>query len=183
MRLSVMLVSMMLVLLTSGVTCGIASASGPAGAATETPPASESAGTHFVVSGDVSASVDEATASLVKIRGTIPALTITSAPASIKKHGKSYSVNLFFSKDFDPQPGTYPVQFSYRSSPNTLGGSVITREGRFSHDTEGSAEFLEFGERVKVRFEFQTFDASEGSEGRRGVSVKGEAVCDRADIF
>lgn len=53
----------------------------------------------------------------------------------------------------------------------------------FSHDTTGTAEFIEFGEQVKVRFEFEVFDESEGSEARQRVTVKGEAVCARADIF
>jgi hypothetical protein len=53
----------------------------------------------------------------------------------------------------------------------------------FSHDTEGTAEFIEFGEQVRVRFEFKTYNKSEGTEGRQGVTVKGEAVCPWADIF
>ena len=139
--------------------------------------------TFFTVSGDVVVSVDEATAQMVRIRDKIPALTISSAPASIKKLGSSYSVNLFFSNDFEPKPGTYPVQFSYRKHANTLGGSFIKRGGMFSHDTQGTAEFVEFGEQVRVRFQFETFDKSEGSEGRQAVTVKGEAVCPREDIF
>ncbi|MCP4895376.1 MAG: hypothetical protein GY906_00240 [bacterium] len=139
--------------------------------------------TFFSVTGDVTVSVDAATASMLKIRNRIPAITITSAPSSIKKLGQSYSVNLFFSSDFDPKPGTYPVAFSYRSQPNTLGGSFLKRGSMFSHDTKGTAEFVEFGEQVKVRFEFQVSDRSEGSEERKTVTVKGEAVCERADIF
>jgi hypothetical protein len=141
--------------------------------------------TFFDVSGDVTVSIDEATATMTKIRGLIPAMTIISTPASVKKLGTSYSVNLFFSNDFEPKPGTYPVEFSYRTLTNTLGGSFMQRGSLFSHDTKGTAEFVEFGERVKVRFEFQTFDKSDGSEGRRGVTVKGEAVCvcPHSDIF
>ncbi len=141
--------------------------------------------TFFDVSGDVTVSIDEATATMTKIRGLIPAMTIISTPASVKKLGTSYSVNLFFSNDFEPKPGTYPVEFSYRTLANTLGGSFMQRGSLFSHDTRGTAEFVEFGERVKVRFEFQTFDKSDGSEGRRGVTVKGEAVCvcQYSDIF
>jgi hypothetical protein len=139
--------------------------------------------TFFSVSGDITVSVDQATAQLVRIGDKIPALTIGSAPASIKKLGTSYSVNLFFSNDFDPQPGTYPVEFSYRKHPNTLGGSFMQSAERFSHDTKGTVEFIEFGEQVRVRFEFQVFDSSEGREGRQGVTVKGEAVCPWVDIF
>lgn len=139
--------------------------------------------TFFSVTGDVEVNIEEATAQMVRIGGRVPAINVSSAPASIKKLGKSYSVNLFFSNDFDPQPGTYPVQFSYRKHPNTLGGSFMQSADMFSHDTEGTAEFIEFGEQVRFRFEFQVFDSSEGSEGRRGVTVKGEAVCPWADIF
>ena len=63
------------------------------------------------------------------------------------------------------------------------GGSFIGPKMRFSHDTEGEAEFLEFGDQVKVRFEFATYDKSEGKEGRAKVTVKGEAVCPRGDAF
>jgi hypothetical protein len=139
--------------------------------------------TRFSVSGDLTVSVEQATATMLRIRGKIPALTIQSAPASIRKLGKSYSVNLFFSNEFDPKPGTYPVQFGYRGEANTLGGSFMGGGSRFSHDTEGTAEFVEFGEQVRVRFEFRVFDKSEGTEGRRGVTVRGEATCARADIF
>jgi len=141
--------------------------------------------TFFAVSGDITVSVDEATATMTKIRDLIPAMTIVSTPASVKKLGTGYSVNLFFSDGFEPKPGTYPVEFSYRKQANTLGGSFMQRGSLFSHDTKGTAEFVEFGERVKVRFEFQTFDKSDGSEGRRGVTVKGEAVCicPHSDIF
>jgi hypothetical protein len=139
--------------------------------------------TYFSVSGDVSVSVDQATAQMVRIRDRTPALTITSAPASIKKLGGSHSVNLFFSDDFAPNTGTYPIAFSYRKHANTLGGSFIKPGGMFSHDTEGTAEFIEFGEQVRVRFEFKTYNKSEGTEGRQGVTVKGEAVCPWADIF
>jgi hypothetical protein len=145
--------------------------------------AAQSSDTFFAVSGDVTVTVEEATAVMTKIRDQIPAITITSAPASIRELGSSYSVNLFFSEDFSPEPGEYPIEFSYRRQVNTLGGSFRGDGTTFSHDTKGTAEFIEFGEQVKVRFEFETFDQSEGSEGRRRVTVKGEVVCARADIF
>lgn len=141
-----------------------------------------SAQTVFETSGDVTVTVDPAAASLTKNRRGIRTLNITSAPASVRKLGKSYSANLFFSREFDPKPGKYPVAFSYLNKKNTLGGSFYGG-GLFSHDTKGEAEFLEFGEQVKVRFQFTTYDKSEGSEGRRTVTVKGEAVCARGDIF
>jgi len=139
--------------------------------------------TFFSVSGDVTVTVEEATANMVRIRDRIPAMTIVSAPASIKKLGSSYSINLFFSNDFEREPGTYPIAFSYRKQPNTLGGSFMKSGGMFSTDTKGIAEFIEFGERVRVHFEFQVFDKSEEAEGRQGVTVKGEAVCPWVDVF
>ena len=142
----------------------------------------ERSGTFFNVSGDVAVSVDEATATLTKIAGKFPAMTIISSPASIKKLGSSYSANLFFSNNFTPEPGVYPVAFSYRKKINTLGGSFLQRGKMFSHDTKGTAEFTEFGDQVKVRFEFEVFDSSDGAE-RRGVTIKGEAACAYADIF
>ena len=141
-----------------------------------------SAQTVFETSGDVTVTVDPATASLTKNRRGIRTLNITSAPASIRELGKSYSANLFFSREFDPKPGKYPVVFSYLNKQNTLGGSFFGG-GLFSHDTQGEAEFLEFGEQVKVRFQFTTYDKSEGKDGRRTVTVKGEAVCPRGDVF
>lgn len=143
----------------------------------------ESSDTFFAASGDVTITVEEATATMTKIRDRIPAITIISAPASVQKLGSNYSVNLFFSTDFEPEPGEYPIEFSYRNQANTLGGSFRGDGTTFSHDTKGTAEFIEFGEHLKVRFEFEAFDQGEGSEGRRRVTVKGEAVCARADIF
>ena len=138
---------------------------------------------YFEVTGDVTISIDEANAQLIKLGGKIPAMTIVSAPSEIRKHGKSYSVNLFFSNNFEPKPGIYPVAFSYRIKTNTLGGSFGQRGGTFSIDTKGTVEFIEFGEQVRVRFEFEVFNESEGHEGRQGVTVKGEAVATYADIF
>jgi len=141
--------------------------------------------TFFAVTGDVTVSVDDATATMIKVRDRIPVLRIVSSSASIRKLGTSYAVSLFFSDDFSPKPGKYPIEFSYLKKQDTLGGSFNQRGGTFSHDTKGTAEFVEFAERVKVIFEFQTFDKSEGKADRRTVTVKGEAVCDcpHADIF
>lgn len=161
---------------------GCAQESGEADSGKVTPAAGHG-DTYFAVSGDVTAEVDAADATLVKIRGTIPAMTIVSAPASVRKLGTSYSVNLFFPEGFEPKPGVYPIRFSYRKHPDTLGGSFLQRGARFSHDTEGTAEFTEFGDKVRVRFEFEVFDRSEGKDGRKRVLVKGEAVSAPADIF
>lgn len=145
--------------------------------------AAQSSDTSFTASGDITVTVEEATATMTKIRDRIPAITIISAPASVQKLGSTYGVYLFFSVDFEPKPGEYPIEFSYRTHANTLGGSFRGDGTTFSYDTKGTAEFIEFGEQVKVRFEFETFDESEGTAGRRRVIVKGEAICVRADIF
>ena len=146
------------------------------------PPAQRSS-TYFEVAGDVTVAVDDATATLFKNRRNIWALNMVSSPVAIKRLKRTYGVNLFFSRKFDPKPGKYPVQFSYLNRKNTLGGSFTGPRMLFSHDTQGEAEFLEFGDQVKVRFEFTTYDKSEGKSDRAQVTVKGEAVCDRGDAF
>lgn len=137
----------------------------------------------FTVTGDVDVEIEAATATMTKIAGRFPAITIISTAATTRKLGGSHSVNLFFSNDFSAKPGSYPIRFSYRKQANTLGGSVMMPGNRFSHDTVGTAYFLEFGEQVKVQFEFKTFNKSEGVEGRQSITIKGEAICDRVDIF
>ena len=120
---------------------------------------------------------------LFKNRANIVTLNLVSTTAAIRKMGRSYAANLFFSRQFEPKPGKYPIEFGYLSERDTLGGSFVARGPAFSHDTKGEAEFLEFGEQVKVRFEFQVADKSEGEEGRQVVTVRGEAVCPRGDAI
>ena len=70
-------------------------------------------------------------------------------------------------------------------------GKTVTAVGPMAQLKEGQRLRIrgevdthpKFGEQVKVRFEFETFDKSAGSEGRGRVLVRGEAVCARADIF
>ena len=59
----------------------------------------------------------------------------------------------------------------------------MQRGGRFSNNSKGSAELVEVGEKLIVRFKFETFDKSEDKKDRRGVTVKGEATCAWIDIF
>jgi len=167
-------------LITSGVACSEEQAGGKQ---QQRGSSANRSDTFFSASGDVAVAVDEAICTLVKIRDKYPTMTIASSPASIRKLGKGYSVNLFFSNNFTPAAGVYPVAFSYRTKPNTLGGSFLQRGQMFSHDTRGTAEFTEFGDHVKVRFRFEVFDSSGDSDGRRGVIVEGGAVCAAADIF
>ena len=154
----------------------------PSANASSPPPAQRSS-TYFEVAGDVTVAVDDATATLIKNRRNIWALNMVSSPAAVKRLKRTYGVNLFFSRKFDPKPGKHPVQFSYLNRKNTLGGSFTGPRMLFSHDTQGEAEFLEFGDQIKVRFEFTAYDKSEGKEDRAQVTVKGEAVCDRGDAF
>ena len=74
--------------------------------------------TFFSVSGDVTVTVDEATANMVRIRDRIPAMTIVSAPASIKKLGSSYSINLFSPMTLNGNP-------EHTRLPSVTGNSQI----------------------------------------------------------
>ena len=165
------------------IACGGAVSNGePQASAEPEAPAATAADTWFEVSGDVDLRVEPATASLFTGRADIVTLNIVSGPAAVREHGRSYSANLFFSQDFEAQPGTYPIQFSYRGAANTLGGSFIG-DGMFSHDTTGEAEFTEFGDTVRVRYSFTTYSTSQGETNRSSVTVTGEAVCARGDVL
>ena len=94
----------------------------PSASARSQPPAQRSS-TYFEVAGDVTVAVDDATATLLKNRRNIWALNMVSSPAAVKRLKRTYGVNLFFSRKFDPKPGKYPVQFSYLTRKNTLEGS------------------------------------------------------------
>jgi len=101
-----------------------------------------------------------------------------------KQHGSGFSVNLFFSKDFTPATGTFPVKFQYRGAKDTLGGSfIISGEGRdrFSFHTDGEVVFTEFGEQIKGHFGFTTQDGTK--EDSESVTVKGAFSCPRGDAL
>lgn len=138
---------------------------------------------HFVVTGEVEADVREATASMIRIRNKLPALNMISSPAATTALGASFSVNPFFPEGFEPQVGVFPISFKYHSSAGSLGASPVATGKLYSHDTLGTAEFLEFGDRVTVRFEFEVARASEGTENRKLVRIQGEASCAKAEIF
>ena len=79
----------------------------------------------------------------------------------------------------------YRVKFHYLSKQNTLDGSVVVsgdKRGMFSHDTDGSVTFEEFGETIKGTFEFITFKGS-SEEGSEKVAVKGSFELPRGDAF
>jgi len=170
-------------LLAFSIACGGNSSSGePQVNPDPEAPAVGVADTWFEVSGDANLRVEPATASLFTGRADIVTLNVVSGREAVQEHGRSYSANLFFSQSFDPQPGVYPIKFSYRGEANTLGGSFIG-EGMYSHDTEGEAEFMEFGDTVRVRFRFTAYSTSAGDADRKSVTVTGEAVCARGDAL
>ena len=143
--------------------------------------ASDAAGgseTNFVVTGAIDATVDPAVASLFENRAGIWTLNLISSRSVVRETGRGYGVNLFFSRNFDAGSGAFPVQFDYAGETNTLGGSFVGDEV-FSYDTAGEAEFLEFGEQIRVHFEFTTYSASERDPERKSVTVKGKAVVPR----
>lgn len=139
----------------------------------------------FTITGAVEASVDDATSFVSKIeRIKIWKLTLTPPRAYKEENGHDIIVSLFFSRNFDPKPGTYPVQFSYLNAENAMGGSVVVLgEGRnmYSHDTEGEVTFESFDERLIGSFHFVSYDGS--NEDRHEVSVEGTFDCERGDAL
>ncbi|WP_420426785.1 hypothetical protein [Algiphilus sp.] len=82
------------------------------------------------------------------------------------------SANLFFSPKFgSAEPGSYPVQYAYRGSAATLGGSVTSDGDMYSIETEGQVEFTRFDDRVVGNFSFITKDND-------GVTVSAEGAFD-----
>ncbi len=130
----------------------------------------------FQITGDFEANTDDATASIflnerVNIR-------------MFQVRADRYMVTLFFSRDFTPAPGTYPIQFNYLNAKNTLGGSVIVSGDDYvmlSHDTEGTAVFEVFDEQIKGTFEFTSYDGSQ--EPRQQVTISGSFDMPRGSVF
>lgn len=94
---------------------------------------------------------------------------------------KTYSpaANLFFSPKFgSPAPGSYPVQYSYRGSAATLGGSVTSEDAMYSYETDGQVEFTRFDDRVVGNFSFVTKD-DDGAT----VSAEGAFDCPRGEAL
>lgn len=137
--------------------------------------------TYFVVNGAINATADPALVALVKNRAGIWTLNLVTSRSVARETGRSYGVNLFFSRQFDGRPGAYPVQSDYAGSVNALGGSFVGDEV-FSHDTAGEAEFLEFGAQISVRFEYTTYSANDRDPDRKSVTVSGEAVVPRGEF-
>lgn len=81
-----------------------------------------------------------------------------------KKPRESFYVNIFFSRDFSPRVGTFPIAFSYLGKKDTCGGSFSFRKevegkrGLFSHDTKGELTFEIFSEKAKGIFYMEVGD-------------------------
>lgn len=135
------------------------------------------AGASFEISGDFEASVNDATASILRNEHVdIPMLQVRA---------DRYMVTLFFSHDFSPTPGTYRIQFNYLNEKNVLGGSVIISGSddyvMLSYDTAGTAVFEVFDDNIKGTFEFTTFDGPK--EPRQQVTVAVSFDLPRGDAF
>ena len=137
------------------------------------------------ITGSLNGTVKETSAELLYMeRVKIWMLQLRSPVDHKKEHGTGFMANLFFSREFDPHPGTYTIRFSYLSKVDTLGASLVVSgegKGMFSHNTEGAASFGEFGEKVTGKFEFTSYDGSK--EDRRKVTVKGTFSLPRGDAL
>ncbi|MCP5104006.1 MAG: hypothetical protein GY950_11535 [bacterium] len=92
------------------------------------------------------------------------------------------SVNIFFSRKFNPKSGTFPIAFSYLNKPGTCGGSFSfkkgNKRGRFSHDTKGEITFETFKEKAKGSFRMDVFDR----DGKK-IEVSGSFELEMGDAF
>jgi hypothetical protein len=101
-----------------------------------------------------------------------------------KKHGAAYISTLFFSRNFTPGVGEFPIKFSYLNKENTLGGSFIVsgkKRNMFSFDTEGKITFTKFDDIIEGSYQLTTYDGSKAD--RQQVSVKGSFSLPRGDAF
>ncbi|MFV1980459.1 MAG: hypothetical protein ACC655_04830 [Rhodothermia bacterium] len=137
--------------------------------------------TSFTITGDVEAVLDDATSFVSEItRLNIWKLTLRSPRTYKEEKGHDIIVSLFFSRKFEPEPGTYPIQFSYLNAENVMGGSVVVlgeEREMYSNDTEGEVTFDVFGDRITGSFHFVSNNGSD--DDRREVSVEGTFDCDR----
>ncbi len=97
---------------------------------------------------------------------------------------ESYNVNIFFSRDFQPKAGTFPIKFSYLNKKDTCGGSFIFRKDKNSRSkmlstaTNGTLTFETFGEKVKGTFKYDVTDGKELKE-----TVSGSFELERGNAF
>jgi len=92
------------------------------------------------------------------------------------------SVNIFFSRKFNPKAGTFPIAFSYLNKPDTCGGSFSFKKGDkrglFSYYTKGEITFETFKEKAKGSFQMDVSD-KEGGE----IELSGSFELDLGDAF
>jgi hypothetical protein len=140
----------------------------------------------FMISGDRSVSYDSASARISFMKAIkIWHITLSTPYDYKKKNGSGFMVNLFFSRKFSPQTGTFPIKFSYLNEPDTLGGSLMVtgeKRGMFSHDTDGKITFKSFGDTVSGEFEMTALKKRRGQEDEK-VTIKGSFTCPRGDAF
>jgi len=100
-----------------------------------------------------------------------------------KSSRESYYARIFFSRDFIPKVGEFPIKFSYLNKKDTCGGSFIFREkngnkGFFSHDTKGTITFREFSNTVEGTFNMKVKDGK-----GKTVDIKGDFELERGEAF
>ena len=100
-----------------------------------------------------------------------------------KKPRENYNVNIFFSRNFTPATGTFPIAFSYLNKEATCGGSFIYKlkngdKGFYSNDTNGSITFSEFSDIVKGTYSMEVHDR----DGRK-IKVSGSFELNSKEEF
>ena len=136
---------------------------------------------HFKYKGFVNGEVVKGTANFYFMKST--KIWRLSQGKFNKNPRESYQVNIFFSRNFHPKAGTFPIAFSYLNKKDTCGGSFSfrTKEGKrglFSHDTKGKLTFEKFTEKVKGTFNMEVND------GRgKTVEVLGSFELELGDAF
>ena len=97
---------------------------------------------------------------------------------------ESFYVNIFFSRNFHPKAGTFPIAFSYLNKKDTCGGSFSFRKkeegkrGLFSHDTKGELTFETFAEKAKGTFHMEVGDGK-----GKNMEVSGSFELELGDAF
>lgn len=125
----------------------------------------------FNIKGDKSLDISDAEVDMNYMKRIKIWHIFISTPANIyKKNGKKGTVHLFFSKNFDLKPGTYPIAFSYLNRKNTMGATFFYRENkkrtdRYTHDTKGDIIFTKVGDIIEGNFIFNVYsrDKTKGS--------------------
>jgi hypothetical protein len=145
-------------------------------------------GAKLYITGEYDAMFDDATASVAYISfAKTWAVQLRSPKAFRNEHGYGFLANLFFSRTFAADTGTYPVQFSYLNDANVFGASLaVMGKGRkiYSHDTRGEVVLSTVTDsRLAGTFRFVVFDGGESEEHRQSVAVTGSFDCERGEAL